>query len=233
VSGLELKNVSVSYGDGDARVVAVSNASFSVPAGEIMFLTGRNGSGKSSLLRALAGIEPFEGEALWHASRTSRERLARTRWIPQDIERRCPSYVTVRELLAATSRGANGDFAKRLDRDAFKDLRKVSDLDDRLLRQLSGGQKQLVMWAAAMLDSCRIFLLDETFRSFDVHVRDELWRDLEQTVIETQGVAIVVSHDACFMAEKQKPIWVTSLGGRPTRLPANGLSAAAIKEATL
>lgn len=227
--GLEAIDISVEYQRGRSSRPAVRNATLSIPSGQIAFLTGRNGTGKSSLLKAIAGIERYKGEIRWRDT-GNRQRLALTRWLPQDIERRCPSYVTVRELLLATSsRGA--DVEERLSRPTFDELRKEPGLFDRLLIQLSGGQRQLVMWGAGMLDSSRIFLLDETFRSFDLRIRDHLWMDLESLVAAHGGVALVVSHDSCFMAEKKRPIWVFSSSGQLSLLPSDASSVDDIKAA--
>src|SRR5690606_37868012 len=61
IEGLELDAVSVRFGD----VTAVDAVSLSIPQGEVFALLGPSGSGKSSLLRAIAGLEPCAGAIRW------------------------------------------------------------------------------------------------------------------------------------------------------------------------
>ncbi len=176
-AALSVRDLSVHYG----RVQAVRRASLDVAPGEIVALLGSNGAGKSSLLRAIAGLErPTEGEVLWGDCRLDgcpAHRVARAGVSLVPEGRSLLTSLTVRDNLVlgaytqlASSRGALlGPLSGVLRRPALRArLDEVYTLFPRLAERegqisgsLSGGEQQMLAIARALMSAPRLLLLDE------------------------------------------------------------------------
>jgi branched-chain amino acid transport system ATP-binding protein len=157
---LELRNVSVLRGGG----IAVDKLDLSVSGGEIVALLGLNGAGKSSLLRAIMGLEQsesgavrFRGRDLGMLATADRARLG-IGYCPEG--RRLFPGMTVSDTLHAACRAPARERAERI-----AEITRLFPLLDRILEQdcwrLSGGQQQVVAIARALMSDPEILLLDE------------------------------------------------------------------------
>ena len=184
---LEIANLTVRYG----HLVAVRAASLRVAAGEFVAVTGSNGSGKSSLLRAVLGLVPAaEGTVAVDGTtaedrRAWRERRRRIAYVPQ---RTAPGAfpLLVGELLAGTA----DDEAIAAAADALG----VADLRLRPVTTLSGGQLQRTYLARALatLDGgAGLLLADEPTSALDFDGQDEVAALLAGLAVSR----LVVSHD--------------------------------------
>ena len=159
---LEVRDLSVAYGG----VKAVTGASFHVDAGELVCLIGANGAGKSSLLKALAGMEPtshgtatFEGKPITHLA--SHELVARgIALVPEG--RGVFSRMTVEENLAM------GAYTRNKQTEISADLAQTFELFPRLFERrrqaagtLSGGEQQMLAIGRALMSRPKLLLLDE------------------------------------------------------------------------
>ncbi|MDR1354930.1 MAG: ABC transporter ATP-binding protein [Propionibacteriaceae bacterium] len=190
-TGLELRSVSVCYGDANA----VSQVSFQVSPGEIVALLGASGSGKSSLLRGVAGLEPLAaGQVLWDG---------------QDLVK-TPTHLRGFVLMFQDSQlfphlNVSGNIAYGINRlpTAARQAR-VNELlalvglpgyGKRRIAELSGGQAQRVALARSLAPNPRMLLLDEPLSSLDRGLRERLVAELG-TIIRSSGTAaIYVTHD--------------------------------------
>jgi energy-coupling factor transporter ATP-binding protein EcfA2 len=152
-------------------------------AGDVVALLGRNGSGKTSLLRALAGLIPVErGTVTGTVTRA---------YVPQD-----PSSLlfrpTVRAEIAETLRllGRTDPAAVEFWIDALG----LEHVAERHPRSLSGGERQRVAIAAVAVGGASILLLDEPTRGMDAQSRAALERTVA-THRETGGVVVLATHD--------------------------------------
>ena len=171
---LETRRLSVTYG----RRCALQPTDLAVWPGEAVAIVGRNGSGKSSLLRALCGIEPAaRGEVVLHAE--SCHHTARTvevAYVPQRSEARWDLPFSVGQVVAAGRirnrwwrRGSRGD------RDAVGTALAavgLDDLGDRAVSELSGGQAQRVLLARALVQQPDVLLMDEPLAGLDLETVD-------------------------------------------------------------
>jgi ABC-2 type transport system ATP-binding protein len=193
---LEIDNLTVQYG----KRVAVNSLDLSLRAGEIVAMLGPNGAGKSTSLLAVAGaLVPSAGNIS----------VAGTRLIDNPLEVRAkigfadqpPSlyeFFTVEEHLAfvAEARGAkdtkgHGSLLAELG---------LSDIKQRLCRELSFGMRQRVGLASALVGGVSVVLLDETLNGLDpraaVRARSSLSRAAEE------GAAILMSTHLLGVAER-------------------------------
>lgn len=195
---LEIDDLTVRYG----QRPAVRGASLRVDDGELVVVTGSNGSGKSSLLRAVLGLVPSAGGAIALDGTVAtdrrgwRERRRAASYVPQ---RTAPGTfpLLVRELLA----GSGTEEARRAAAEALG----VAGLADRPVTTLSGGQLQRTYLAraiAALSGEARILLADEPTSALDFDGQDEV-----AALLAGLSVArLVVSHDAAVVARADRVV---------------------------
>jgi ABC-2 type transport system ATP-binding protein len=187
---LSLQDVRVRYGDR----VAVDRVTLDVCRGEIVGLLGPNGSGKSTTLAAAAGVlDPFEGTVTVEGLRRTDDPAgfaARVGFVPQS----CALYdeLTALDNLAFFGRlyGLGG---RELRRRVARSLARVGVADRAGCRvgTLSGGMKQRVNLAAALLHDPPVLLLDEPTAALDPAGRDALFADLAR--LRDEGHAVLLS----------------------------------------
>jgi len=155
---LELRGVSAWYGD--ARIII--DASLSVNAGEVVALIGRNGAGKTSLLRAAIGLMPrCTGSVLLNGSDISalppfRRAKRGLGYVPED--RRIFTDLTVEENLRVASRPLEGGLSER---DLLALFPNLADMLQRPASAMSGGEQQMLAVARTLAANPSVVLLDE------------------------------------------------------------------------
>src|SRR5437764_1760629 len=189
-AALSLRTVRVRYGD----TIALDGLSLDVGRGEAVGLLGPNGSGKSTTLAAAAGVlDPVEGTVTVGGIRRDDDPAAfaaRVGLVPQD----CALYdeLTAADNLLFFGRlyGLGGrDLRRRVAR-ALARVRLADRAGDRV-GTLSGGMRQRVNLAAALLHDPPVLLLDEPTASLDPAARDSLFADL--TRLKDDGHAVLLS----------------------------------------
>jgi ABC-type lipoprotein export system ATPase subunit len=178
---LEVKNLSKTYGEGSAKVVALKDIHINVDDGEFVAITGPSGSGKSTLLNIIGGLDSISsGEVLLDGIRINN--LNENTLV--DIRRRKIAYVfqqyhlipslTALEnvLLPLTFYGSGKEDENR----AIEILGKVG-LENRAKHnpsQLSGGEQQRVAIARALINNCQFVLADEPTGNLDQNTGTEI-----------------------------------------------------------
>ncbi|MBR5508932.1 MAG: ABC-F family ATP-binding cassette domain-containing protein [Lachnospiraceae bacterium] len=163
-----------------------TKADFSIEDGDKVGIVGINGTGKSTLLRILAGAEePDEGEVI-------KGNKVYVRYLPQNPE--FPKGMTIYDYVVTANMTEDnewsiaGDSKAMLNQLGFEDENEVID-------HLSGGQKKKVALAAALLASCDILLLDEPTN----HLNSDMILWLENALIQRKGALVMVTHDRYFL----------------------------------
>jgi nitrous oxidase accessory protein/Cu-processing system ATP-binding protein len=167
---------------------ALDDVTFDLHAGEAVALWGANGAGKTTLLRALLGAIPFDGTVRLGGHDVRRQgRLARrlVGFVPQEI---AFPELTAGEALELFA-GLHGASQKRIDR-LVERLDLGAELDKRV-QTLSGGRKQRLALAIALVADPPLLLLDEPSSNLDVAARRELLGLLLELKIE--GKALLFS----------------------------------------
>jgi len=181
---IEFKNVTKSFGD---RLL-IENLSFKVPPGAIVGIIGPNGAGKSTFFKMITGVEkPDGGEILMGTTvklayvDQSRDSLTSNNNVWQEVSGGS-DMITVGKY-QTPSRAYIGRFN-------FKGADQ-----QKIVGQLSGGERGRLHLAKTLMQGGNVLLLDEPSNDLDV----ETLRALEEALLEFPGCAMVISHDRWFM----------------------------------
>ncbi len=197
-AGLVLRGVEAAPG---GRPV-LTGVDLGVAPGEVVGLLGPNGAGKTTLLRVVARLlEPRAGTLLWAgeaiASR-SRRALARiVATVPQDLH--VPFPFTVSEVVLMGRAPHHGRMGLESASDleiarAALDRMGIEALSDRSILELSGGERQLVLFARALVQQPSLLLLDEPTAFLDLRHRIDVL-EVVRELAQAGCAALVVSHD--------------------------------------
>ena len=197
---IEVKDVSISFGHGADRVDAVKHVSFAVDAGESYGLVGESGSGKSTILRALAGLNPdwtghmsLAGHVL--TAHRPREQRKLVQMVFQDPYGSLhPKHTVDRILSEPLTIHGYGDIENRV-RGALDRVGLGPSFRFRYPHQLSGGQRQRVAIARALILEPKVVLLDEPTSALDVSIQAEVLNLLTDLRKQLGLTYVLVSHD--------------------------------------
>jgi ABC-type Fe3+/spermidine/putrescine transport system ATPase subunit len=181
-------------------IAAVHGVSLKLEPGNVMALVGASGSGKSTLLSMLAGLtDADEGEVRLNGER-----------VPGPSEVLVPGHADIRlvhqeyQLMPNVSVRENITYALRFFEKSYREFRvdellklcRLTEVQDRLPRQVSGGEKQRTAIARAIADKPAVLLLDEPFSHLDLPNR-LIVRDLLFDLVRHENTAcLLVTHDA-------------------------------------
>jgi iron complex transport system ATP-binding protein len=208
---LKAEQVSYAYSatDRSAPKFTLGPTSFEAQQREIVAILGPNASGKSTLLRLLAGlIKPLSGRVEVDGMEASeldlRTRAQRIALVQQESELLFPLRVWEYVLQGRYPYGKRLRFES--DEDcllAANALAQVGadELRDRWMDQLSGGEKQRVILARALSQQPSLLLLDEPTQHLDIGGKVELLRRLRRLADENRYTVIVVTHELNLAAE--------------------------------
>jgi len=192
---IDLLRVRFRYGDMDVIKGIDGEISDGVHA-----LIGPNGSGKTTLLKCIAGILHYSGTILYDG----KEMAAYSRKDQESLVSYLPQFVSSHVALTAfevvllgrltSLKWRVGEKDHNLVRSVFNEFG-IDHLQDRLINELSGGQRQMVFLAQAMIKAPRLLLLDEPTSSLDLQYQLELFHRISRYA-EKNGISVVISlHD--------------------------------------
>lgn len=197
MSAITVENATVRYGD----VLALEDVSLTVKAGRVTGLIGMNGSGKSTLFKTIIGlVRPAAGQVrLDGADPVSARRRGLIGYVPQSEDVDWTFPVSVRDVVMMGRYGHQGPLrrARPADKQAVDEaLERVelTDLAERQIGQLSGGQRKRAFVARGIAQGADILLLDEPFAGVDKRSEATIVRLLRE--LAASGSTVLVStHD--------------------------------------
>jgi len=197
---MELEGVTVRK----TKNLLLDGISLSVSRNEFVGLIGPNGAGKTTLLNVIAGFEPFLGTLRLFGQRVTenRSRASRLRvgYVPQSFPIDPAFPILALEAVLAGLVGRLGLFRSpgRKEKEkamSLMEMMRVDRLADRPLGQLSGGERQKVSLARAILQQPDILLMDEPTAGLDIAVQKEVLNLIDDIHQRESLTILFVTHD--------------------------------------
>ena len=183
-----LKHATKKFGD----LTIVENASAEIDRGDKIALIGANGKGKSTLLRMIAGAEPFTGERIWGHN------VEESFYAQHQMEALDVNNTLIEEMQTCGSQKTDLELRVLLGCFLFS-----GDDVDKKIKVLSGGEKARVALAKTIVSKANFLLLDEPTNHLDMHSCDLLIEALNKY----EGSLLLVSHDRYFISKTANKIW--------------------------
>ena len=184
---VELRDVEKRFG----KVAALRSVTLQLPSGSRTALIGPNGSGKSTMVRALMGMLSVGGSIRFDGEVATEDRSSLARriaYVPQIAPRLA---APVRDVVRAVA-GLRGEGADAVAAVASRLGLDLLEIGKRPFRALSGGQRQKVLAALAMVSGAELLLLDEPTASMDPRSRGEFFALVE--ALPTTVTVVLCSH---------------------------------------
>jgi len=189
---LSIKNIQSGYGLSQV----LFDVSLEIATGEVVALLGRNGMGKSTLVRTLFGQLALQEGSLqidgqdiagWSTDRIARLGLA---IVPEG--RQCFPNLTVREHLTAFAAQRNAASMRQWDAErVFEMFPRLRERAGNMGNQLSGGEQQMLAIGRALVTNPRLLVLDEATEGLAPLVREEIWQCLARLRQEGQTILVI------------------------------------------
>ena len=176
---------------------AVTDVTFTAPAGAVTALLGPSGSGKSTVLRMIAGLEEPTAGRIFMGDEELTVKSVQERRVGFVFQHYALfRHMTVQQNVEFGLRVRKAEVEQRRTRVAdLLELVHMAPFADRYPDQLSGGQRQRVALARALAPQPSVLLLDEPFGALDAKVRKELRRWLRRLHEEVHVTSVFVTHD--------------------------------------
>ena len=193
---LNLQSVKIAL---DSKVI-LDDVNLKIDTGEIVSLMGSSASGKTSLIRSIAGFHnissgviQIDGQIVDDSIRRLDVAMRNVGVIFQDLA--LFPHLTVRENICF---GLNNiDSAQQQNRaKKLEDLLDIENITNRYPNQISGGQQQRVAIARAIAPKPNLLLLDEPFSALDYELKDNLMNDIMKLIKSENITAILITHSA-------------------------------------
>ncbi|MBC7117032.1 MAG: ABC transporter ATP-binding protein [Pseudothermotoga sp.] len=203
VLALGVKNLAVSYD----RFLVIDGLDLQVERGEVVAVLGPSGCGKTTLLKAILGLVNYTGEVFLNSDRVGYmpQRDTLFEWM------NCIDNVS----LPLRLNGMNRQEARSVSMEYLKKVR-LEDWAYSWVYELSGGMRQRVSLARALVTGAKILLMDEPFSSVDAQTRRSLQLLFSELVAMENITVLLVTHsveEAVFLADR-----IVLLSQRPARV---------------
>lgn len=227
---IELRNVNKSFSGRQA----VRDVSLSVPAGKITGFVGPDGSGKTTLMRIMCGIERADSGAGTCCGIDIFDQPERIRALTGDMSQNTSlvEWLTVKENLLSRARSRNVPYAQKRVDELIAELH-LEPLCDTLALHLSKASKLSVSLAASILHSPEVLILDEPTAGVMADARYAFWQALER--LSARGMTILVSThysdeaERCHLLVRMSNGRLLSCGPAPAIVHSLGLTTFAIR----
>lgn len=208
VAAISVDRLVVRFDGNDGGITALSDVDFEVPEGGFVTMLGPSGCGKSTLLRAIADLVPAsEGEIRVFGRTPEESRRARDFAFVFQDSTLLPWRSAIDNVRLPLEVGRRGgvELERHAEPEELLALVGLEGREDALPNELSGGMKQRVSIARALVQKPRVLLMDEPFGALDEITRDKLNEELLRIWRETGTTIMFVTHsvpEAAFLGQK-------------------------------
>lgn len=171
-----------------------------IKPGTLVAVLGPNGVGKSSLVKSLAGVHTYKGQAQLHnielSLMTQHERLKHVGYVPQALPQ--ASSLLAYEVVMSTAQSLSGGKRTRQMSQHVEHVFTTLGMSAQAMmpmHKLSGGQKQMIALAQAFVRQPSLYLLDEPTSALDLNWQIKVLEAVRSEVTEKQSIGLLISHD--------------------------------------
>ena len=191
---LQVSNVCKSFGRGSNAKLVLDQVSFSLESGDFKALVGSSGSGKSTVMRLIAGLDQPSSGVISMDGRPVRGPGSDRGMVFQKYS--LYPWLTAAENVAFGMQLQGRSKQEVRERTSyFLDVVGLADSARRMPRELSGGMQQRVAIARALAAEPKLLLLDEPFGALDIQIRESMQDFLHELWRQTGLTALLITHD--------------------------------------
>lgn len=194
---LEVKNIAINYG----RKEVIKGANCIFKSGDVISLIGPNGTGKTTLLKAIANLIKYNGEIKIISKKDNSKFLEGITYVPQMSLNRI--NLTVFEMVLLGRVKELSWKVEKIHLDAVANILEelnLTPLSYMKFSSLSGGQKQMVIMAQALVSNPKVLLLDEPTSALDLKHQLQIMEVARNYTKKTGAITILVLHDISLAA---------------------------------
>ncbi len=188
---LEVENLETAYGASQV----LFGVGFSIQAGDVATLLGRNGMGKTTTLRSILGLTPalggtvrFQGECI---EALAPDRIARMGLALVPEGRQIFPNLTVKENLVAFAANRNASREPWCLDGVFELFPRLAERVRHMGNQLSGGEQQMLAIGRALMTNPHLLILDEATEGLAPLVREDIWHCLDKLRARGQTILVI------------------------------------------
>ena len=192
---IKIKNLGVSFGE----QVVLKDVNLHIHCGSLNAIIGKNGAGKSTLVRAILKDIPSEGTIEYRDTKNGKMKDLKIGYVPQTINIEKNTPVSVYDLIASYEYHYPVFLPKN--KRIYEEIRshlevfEASDLIDKQVCNLSGGQLQRVLLSMAIMDKPKLLLLDEPVSGIDKNGMELFYKTISYLKNHYDLAIILISHD--------------------------------------
>ena len=196
---LDIKNLCAGYHGSEA----LRDVSFSVQPGDYIGICGPNGSGKSTLVKVILGLlSPGSGElSLFGTPQPDFTAWQRIGYLPQGLQFFNPHFPATVDEVVRLGRLSGKKFPKRFNRedelavDRTMEWMDITSIRGCMIGELSGGLRQRVLLARALVNDPELLVLDEPTTALDPETRESFYKLIFEMNRERKATVLLVTHD--------------------------------------
>lgn len=199
VKALAVQNLCAGYNGSEA----LKDVCFTVNPGDYVGICGPNGSGKSTLIKVILGLlQPHSGEvSLLGTPQASFRQWDRIGYLPQGLLFFNPHFPATVDEVVRLGRLSAKKFPRRFNREDAQAVERtmewmgISDIRGSMIGELSGGLRQRVLLARALVNDPALLVLDEPTTALDPETRDSFYKLIFEMNRERKATVLLVTHD--------------------------------------
>ncbi|QPI46577.1 ABC transporter ATP-binding protein [Weissella paramesenteroides] len=183
----------------------LKNSNFTLPTGQIGFLSGANGIGKSTLFKALSHQVKYTGQVTWHNEDTTKIKLKNwAKKVALIFQSASDQFVTMtvqEEITLSQQHGlASAYWSEERIQSALKSLN-LNHLTEHVVYQLSGGQQKKLQVLSMLIMGQPILLLDEPLAGLDIDSVQAVMQLISDSIQATNQSVLMISHQRSGLAD--------------------------------